>query len=140
MRRIARGCLGHFARRIPNDPVVSVGPRVKFIPQVRIDLTSKSMADAKTLVRVSKSTCYRELAGETVLLQMDGGEYFGLDQTATRIWQLIVEKGDLREVESAMLAEFDVDRAVLESDLARVIDELAAKRLIEIGPGGEAAR
>src|SRR5258706_6298023 len=90
------------------------------------------MPDAKRIAKVHPSALHRELQGETVLLQLDSGEYFGLDETATRIWQLIVEKGDLREVEAAMLDEFDVDRAVLSQDLARVVDELVAKRLIEV--------
>jgi hypothetical protein len=93
------------------------------------------MSESKRMVRVSASALSRELQGETVLLQLDSGEYFGLDEIATRIWQLIVEKGDLREVEAAMLDEFDVDRAVLSQDLARVVDELVAKQLIEVEAG-----
>ena len=96
------------------------------------------MSEMKRIVRVSPSTLYRDVQGETVLLHLDSGEYFGLDETATRIWQLIVEKGDLREVEAAMVLEFDVERSVVSHDLTRVIDELVAKRLIEIesGPPG----
>ena len=90
------------------------------------------MSDRRQRVRVPPSTLYRELEGETVLLQLDSGEYFGLDKTATRIWQLIVEKADLHQVEAAMLEEFDVDRTVLSHDLARVVDQLSAKHLIEI--------
>src|SRR5437773_9947037 len=90
------------------------------------------MSESKRIARVSPSTLYRQLQGETVLLHMDSGEYFGLDEIATRIWQLIVEKGDLDEVEAAMLNEFQVDRAVLSGDLARVINDLAAKGLIEV--------
>ena len=91
------------------------------------------MPDSKRSVRVSPSALHREVQGETVLLQLDSGEYFGLDEIATRIWQLIVEKGDLDDLETAMLAEFDVERDVLSRDIQRVVNELAAKRLIEIG-------
>ena len=91
------------------------------------------MPDAKRPVRVSPSTLYRELQGETVLLQLDSGEYFGLDEISTRIWQLIVETGDLDAVEATMLKEFEVDRTVLSQDLTRVVGDLVAKRLIEIG-------
>ena len=73
-----------------------------------------------------------ELQGETVLLQLDSGEYFGLDPVSTRIWQLIVETGDLAAVEAAMLLEFDVERAVLEKDLARIVDDLVTRQLIEL--------
>ena len=90
------------------------------------------MPEAKRIARVSPSTLYREMQGEAVLLHLDSGEYFGLDEVANRIWQLIVEKGELTQVETAMLEEFDVERAVLSKDLSRMIDELVAKRLIEV--------
>src|SRR5438552_7179768 len=91
------------------------------------------MPDPKRVVRVSTGTLYREVQGEAVLLQLDSGEYFGLDEVATRVWQLIVEKkGELAAVEAAMLEEFDVDRTVLSGDISRMIDELVAKRLVEV--------
>ena len=79
------------------------------------------MPDPKRVVRVSTGTLYREVQGEAVLLQLDSGEYFGLDEVATRVWQLIVEKkGELAAVEAAMLEEFDVDRTVLSGDISRM--------------------
>ncbi len=90
------------------------------------------MPDIRRIARVTPSTLCREVQGETVLLQLDSGEYFGLDEVGTRIWQLIVEKGDLAEVEAAMRTEYEVDAAALAADLNRVVNELAGKRLIEI--------
>lgn len=90
------------------------------------------MFEAKRIVRISPGTLYREVQGEAVLLQLDNGEYFGLDEVATRIWQLIVQHGDLDAVRKALLEEYDVTEAELESDVARVVDELAAKRLVEV--------
>jgi hypothetical protein len=84
------------------------------------------------MARVTPNTLYREVQGEAVLLQLDSGEYFGLDAVATRVWQLIVEKGELTAVEESMLEEFDVDPLVLSTDIERMIAELVAKRLIEV--------
>jgi hypothetical protein len=90
------------------------------------------MSEAKRIARVSPSTLYREIQGEAVLLQLDNGEYFGLDEVATRIWQLLVQHGDLASVEAALFEEFDTTEDELAGDLTRVIDELVAKRLIEV--------
>jgi hypothetical protein len=100
------------------------------------------MAEPRKIVRVSPNTLAREVQGETILLHLDSGEYFGLDAMATRIWQLIVEKGDLGQVEDAMLEEFDIDRTALSNDLRQMIDELATKRLISIeeAPAGPEPR
>lgn len=88
--------------------------------------------DQKRTVRVHPSALYREVQGEVVLLQLDSGEYFGLNEVSTRIWQLIVESGDLDLVEATILREFDVDPAVLSKDLQALVSELAARKLIEL--------
>ncbi len=90
------------------------------------------MSEGRRIARVSPSTLFREVQGEAVLLQLDNGEYFGLDEVATRIWQLIVAEGDLDVVRDTLLGEFDVDEDELTDDLARVVDELTAKQLIDI--------
>jgi hypothetical protein len=92
------------------------------------------MSEPKRIAKVAPNTLYREIQGEAVLLHLDSGEYFGLDDVGTRVWQLIVEKGDLAAVEATMLEEFDVDPSRLSHDLQQMIKELVAKRLVEIEP------
>lgn len=90
------------------------------------------MSKGRRIARVTTGTFSREVLGEMVLLQMNSGEYFGLDEIATRIWTLISEKGDLQEVEAALLEEFAVNPEQLAQDLSRLIDALVASHLIEI--------
>jgi hypothetical protein len=70
--------------------------------------------------------------GEAVLLQLDNGEYFGLDEVATRIWQLLVENGDLSVVCDALREEYDVAADEAANDVTRLVDELVAKHLLEV--------
>jgi hypothetical protein len=92
------------------------------------------MADTIRAVRVTPNTLSREVQGETVLLQLDSGEYFGLDEIGTRIWQLIVETGDLGDVHATLLREYDVEANVLTADFERLISELATRKLIDLQP------
>src|SRR5438445_3889332 len=87
---------------------------------------------ARRIARVSPDTLYRDVQGEGVLLHLDSGHYFGLDEVGNRVWQLIAAKGDLADVEAALFDEFDVDAATLSSDLERLVDELVARRPIEV--------
>ena len=91
-------------------------------------------------IRISPSTLSREVQGETVLLQLDSGEYFGLDELGTRIWQLLTADGDLDAARIALLNEYDVDAAVLDTDFARIVDELIARRLIDVDPAPPGSR
>ncbi len=72
----------------------------------------------------------RELEGEAVMLNLESGVYFGLDEVGTRIWALIREHGSLRKVFELMQREYAVDAPTLESDLIRLVEELQAKGLV----------
>jgi Coenzyme PQQ synthesis protein D (PqqD) len=89
------------------------------------------LTETKRTVRVHPSALYREVQGEVVLLQLDTGEYYGLNEVSARIWQLIVETGNLDLVEAAILREFEVDPAVLAKDLQTLVDDLITRQLIE---------
>ena len=72
----------------------------------------------------------RQVGDETVILDLAGGTYFGLDPIGARIWQLIGEGKALGEVCEALLAEYEVSRDQLEGDMERLLQELVGKGLI----------
>jgi Coenzyme PQQ synthesis protein D (PqqD) len=83
-------------------------------------------------VRLAEGVVFRELEGETVILNLETGTYFGLDSIGTRIWQLCQEHGLLRTVHQSMQAEYDVTAEVLEADVIELVDELRAKGLVTL--------
>ena len=64
-----------------------------------------------------------------MLLQLDTGEYFGLDEVGQRMWTLMVEHGDLAVVAARLLEEFDVEPEALSRDLDELVDDLVSRRL-----------
>jgi hypothetical protein len=85
-------------------------------------------------ITVAPDIVFREVDGEAVILNLDSGLYFGLDQVGTRIWQLIQEHGSLQKVFETMCHEFDVGSDTLERDLLGLMDELCAKGLVRASP------
>jgi len=83
-------------------------------------------------VSVAPTVISQEVAGETVILDLESECYFGLDAVGTRIWQLIGEHGDLRRILSTLLAEYEVEEAQLRADLEALIDDAAARGLITL--------
>jgi hypothetical protein len=77
----------------------------------------------------------RVLDGEAVLLQLDTGMYFGMNDVASRIWERIVKGATVREIVEGISAEFEVDEATLDRDLGEFVGALVAKRLCEVTPG-----
>jgi hypothetical protein len=85
-------------------------------------------------ITVAPDIVFREVDGEAVILNLESGVYFGLDQVGTRIWQLIQEHGSLQTVFETMCDEFDVRSDALERDLLGLMDELCAKGLVRASP------
>lgn len=89
-----------------------------------------AMLSLDRTVRIGDDTVFRELSGEAVLLQLDAGMYYGLDTVGTRLWQLIADRGRLRDVLEQARREFDVDPLILERDLLALVEQLAEKNLV----------
>ena len=66
----------------------------------------------------------------TVLLDPVGGEYFGLDEVGTRIWELRPGNPTAAALADRLLDEFDAPRETLAADAARLLGELAAAKLV----------
>ncbi|MDF0676282.1 MAG: PqqD family protein [Nitrospira sp.] len=81
-------------------------------------------------LRIAHNVVFRDLAGESVLLNLDTGTYFGLDAVGTRVWNLIAEHGSTSLAIDTLLAEYDVDAPRLEKDVTALIDRLLAKGLL----------
>lgn len=71
----------------------------------------------------------QEVSGETVLLNLESEEYFGLDSVGTRAWQLINEGQSLGEVLASMLDEYDVEESRLLNDLRALLSEVVERGL-----------
>lgn len=76
----------------------------------------------------------REVGGETVLLDLAGGTYFGLNEVGGKIWAML-ESGphSLVDICAALLEEYDVTRDDLETDVLALAGDLQAQGLVTIG-------
>jgi len=83
-------------------------------------------------IKVLPDVLSQEVSGETVLLDLNSENYFGLNDVGTRIWQLIQEDGDLQKVYDTMLDEYDVDKKQLGKDMEELVARLVDAGLIEI--------
>ena len=63
-----------------------------------------SLAD-DVRIRIPDGVVFREVKGEAVLLELETGRYYGLDEVGTRIWQLLVSTRSLRSTLASLIAE-----------------------------------
>ena len=83
-------------------------------------------------ITLSPDVISQEVSGETVLLDLESENYFGLDEVGTRIWQLAKETNDLKAIYQTLLAEYDVSENRLQQDLDNLLCEISGLGLITL--------
>jgi hypothetical protein len=81
---------------------------------------------------LSDQVVIRELSGESVLLDLKSGLYFGLNGVGTKVWNLVAQGGSLRDVNAALAGEFDGPGATIEAELVRFAAELCEHGLCRV--------
>lgn len=74
----------------------------------------------------------QELEGESVLLNLANENYHGLDDIGTRIWQLLKNDGNIENLITTIIAEYDVEEAIFRQDLTILIEQLLNQNLIAV--------
>lgn len=90
------------------------------------------MASLRTRVSIPEDLLFRELEGEAVLLDLDSGEYFGLDEMGTEMWLTLTRHDTLDDGYRDLLARYDVAPERLRQDLLEFVDLLLSHRLLQI--------
>ncbi len=70
--------------------------------------------------------------GESVLLNLDTENYFGLNAVGSRMWELLTTSPSIEQAYVTLLAEYDVEPDALRRDLDALIEQLVEHRLVEV--------
>ncbi len=74
----------------------------------------------------------RALDGETVILDLGAGRYYGLNEVGSEAWELIVAGTTVGDLRRHLLTRFDVEESTLKADLAELLAELKERALIDV--------
>lgn len=95
--------------------------------------TEFALSGSSTVVAADRQVSY-SLAGEAVVLDLGAGVYYSLNPVAARVWALVQTPVTVEEIRRAVLEEYDVDPGRCWEDIERLLQDLAARRLVTIGP------
>jgi Coenzyme PQQ synthesis protein D (PqqD) len=89
-------------------------------------------------VRVPEHVVYRSFEAETLLLNLETGQYHGLNPTGGRMLELLKETdGKVRDATERLAAEVEMPPDEIADDLASFCADLAERGLIEVDESGE---
>jgi hypothetical protein len=97
-------------------------------------VSEKTKIALESVVVASKEQLASSIGGETVILGLESGRYYGVDGVSARVWQIIQEPKRVDDVCKTIVSEYDVDPQVCETDLLALLGQMADGHLIEVNP------
>lgn len=89
-----------------------------------MDLTAKYRVDKNKVT-------YRVIDGEAVMLNLDNGDYYSLNEVGTFVWEAINKKKNLGEILSFLKEEYQLSKKQLKKDLLGLVKDLEKEELIK---------
>jgi hypothetical protein len=90
-----------------------------------------SISKRSTVVAVSDQVS-ADLGGDTVILELNRGIYFGLDPVGARIWSLIQEPTTVERIKDTIANEYDVEPPECLTDIIGLLEEMSVHGLVEV--------
>ena len=92
----------------------------------------KKEITTETVISQIEEIVDSDIDGETVMMSIENGEYYGLDDIGSRIWELIARPIKVSDLIDTLLERFDVDRETCEIDVLKFLNELNEDRILEV--------
>jgi hypothetical protein len=83
-------------------------------------------------VRREDKVLNTDMDDETVMMDIQQGRYFGLNETGTRIWALLAEPTAISDLCDQLVAEFDVPPEHCERVVADFLGKLLDRGLLRV--------
>ena len=89
-----------------------------------------SQLSSSTYIKQDPDINAREFDGETVMMNKSLDSYFGLDEVATRIWQIIEKQHTIFEIRDILISEYDITPEQCLNDIQPFIEKLIVDELV----------
>jgi hypothetical protein len=70
------------------------------------------------------------LSDGAVLLNLQTKRYYSLNETGTRIWEMVQQTADEDSIVATLLREYEVEDQMARAEVRRILDELIEAQLI----------
>lgn len=96
-------------------------------------MTSKGIIiNEDTIVRKNIEIDDADLDGEKVMMNLDKGRYFALNEVGSTIWAMINNDMSIKEITNTLLKEYSVEYETCKLEVIKFIKRLYEAELVEI--------
>lgn len=91
-----------------------------------------STLSPSTTVKKSSVQVSTLVEGETIVLHLESGTYFSLNEVGAVVWAALDEPRTLRDLSVRVMAEYEVDEARCATDIQSLVEKLLDEKMIEV--------
>ena len=95
-------------------------------------MSSESLLGPQSTVVRSPDQVSGDLDGKVVLLSIENGEYYNMNEVGSRIWVLLEKPMTVEALIDRLFDEFEVERAVCEQEALGFLTQLRKDKLLRV--------
>lgn len=95
---------------------------------------------AECRARAPGQVVFRSFVSETVLLNIQTGHYYGMDEIGARFFEVLCDSPDVESAVGVLVEEFEAPPERLREDMVRFCEELASLGLLELDEASNSKR
>jgi coenzyme PQQ synthesis protein D (PqqD) len=85
-----------------------------------------------TVISRSPSVLTAEVDGEVVMMSIEQGRYFGLDDIGSDVWKRLDQPCSFATLIDRLVADYDADRATIAADVEALLGRMAAQDVVRL--------
>lgn len=89
-----------------------------------------------TLIGLNPDVIVGRVEDEVVMMNIERGNYYGLNSSASRIWQLLEQDTCIAAICEQLQQDYDVDAGVCEREVQRFIAQMIDEKLVVVKGDG----
>lgn len=71
-----------------------------------------------------------DMDGDTVMMCIERGEYYGLGGVGSRVWELLAQPTSIKEITRVICDEYDIEASSCQTDMQAFVEELMRNGLV----------
>lgn len=91
---------------------------------------NKTAINSNSLISRNPDIIHTDMDGETVMMNIEQGGYYGLDKTATTIWEMLEDDLTVAQICDRLCEKYDVETQQCQTDTLPFIQDMAEHHVI----------
>jgi len=95
-------------------------------------MKARHLSDQDTVVARTDRVVTADVDGEIMMMSVEQGQYYGMNEVGNRIWQLIQQPRSVSDLCELLVAEFEVGPEACHTQVMELLNQLKKEQLLDI--------